>query len=152
MRFKALTAASMKFRFVFWDVLPCKIMRSSPWWWRQHVSLKRQSTIILHGSTSQKTNLNFLAMFVEWILYDEIPMFRSYLPVLQNYVNCNNYIPRLNVVELPCYSFRTVPSLCKPPEIDRNCRESIIPPADKIQQELIVSAPSYLISVCNVDN
>jgi hypothetical protein len=32
----------------------------SPWWWRQHVPLKRRSTIILHGSTSQKTNLNFI--------------------------------------------------------------------------------------------
>jgi hypothetical protein len=26
MRFKVLTAASMKFRFVLWDVLPCKII------------------------------------------------------------------------------------------------------------------------------
>jgi hypothetical protein len=26
MRFQVLTAASMKFRFVFWDVLPCKII------------------------------------------------------------------------------------------------------------------------------
>jgi hypothetical protein len=26
MRFEVLTAASMKFRFVFWDVLPCKII------------------------------------------------------------------------------------------------------------------------------
>jgi hypothetical protein len=25
-RFKVLTAASMKFRFVFWDVLACKII------------------------------------------------------------------------------------------------------------------------------
>jgi hypothetical protein len=33
---------------------------SSPWWWRQHVPLKRRSTIILHGSTSQKTNLNLI--------------------------------------------------------------------------------------------
>jgi hypothetical protein len=32
----------------------------SPCWWRQHVPLKRRSTIILHGSTSQKTNLNFI--------------------------------------------------------------------------------------------
>jgi hypothetical protein len=31
-----------------------------PWWWRQHVPLKRRSTIILHGSTSQKTILNFI--------------------------------------------------------------------------------------------
>jgi hypothetical protein len=30
------------------------------WWWRQHVHLKRRSTIILHGSTSQKTILNFI--------------------------------------------------------------------------------------------
>jgi hypothetical protein len=41
-RFQVLTAASMMFRIVFWDVLPCK----------------RRSTIILHGSTSQKTILN----------------------------------------------------------------------------------------------
>jgi hypothetical protein len=33
---------------------------SSPWWWRHQVSLKRQPTIILHGSTSQKTNMNFI--------------------------------------------------------------------------------------------
>jgi hypothetical protein len=60
-RFQVLTAASMKFRFVFWDVLPCKIIvDSSPLWWSQHVILKRRSTIILHGSTSQKTNLNFI--------------------------------------------------------------------------------------------
>jgi hypothetical protein len=29
-----------------------------PWWWRQHLPLKRRSTIILHGSTTQKTALN----------------------------------------------------------------------------------------------
>jgi hypothetical protein len=33
--------------------------RSHPWWWRQYAPLKRRSTIILHGSTSQKTILNF---------------------------------------------------------------------------------------------
>jgi hypothetical protein len=27
-----------------------------PWWWRQYAPLKRQSTIILHGSTSQKNS------------------------------------------------------------------------------------------------
>jgi hypothetical protein len=31
-----------------------------PWWWRQYIPLKRRSTIILHGSTSQKTILNIL--------------------------------------------------------------------------------------------
>jgi hypothetical protein len=29
-----------------------------PWWWRQYAPLKRRSTIILHGSISQKTTLN----------------------------------------------------------------------------------------------
>jgi hypothetical protein len=29
-----------------------------PWWWRQYAPLKRRSTIILHGSISQKTALN----------------------------------------------------------------------------------------------
>jgi hypothetical protein len=47
MRFQVLTAASMKFRIVI-----------HPWWWRQYAPLKRRSTIILHGSTSQKTILN----------------------------------------------------------------------------------------------
>jgi hypothetical protein len=70
-RFQVLTAASMKFRFVFWDVMPCKIIvyrrfrctfclhhQGNEWWWRQHVPLKRRTTIILHGSTSHKTDLN----------------------------------------------------------------------------------------------
>jgi hypothetical protein len=51
-----------KFRIVFWDVLPCRIIvdrrfrgtcclhhHHHPWWWRWHVPLKRRSTIILHG-------------------------------------------------------------------------------------------------------
>jgi hypothetical protein len=47
-RFQVLTAASMMFRAVF-----C----IHPWWWRQYAPLKRRSTIILHGSTTQKTAL-----------------------------------------------------------------------------------------------
>jgi hypothetical protein len=48
-RFQVLTAASMMFRIVFWDVLPCKM-------------------IILHGSTSQKTILNILlGLFIVFI-------------------------------------------------------------------------------------
>jgi hypothetical protein len=69
-RFQVLTAASMKFRIVFWDVLPCKIIvvlhfrgtcclqQQHLWGWRQYVPLNRRTTIILHGSTSQKTILN----------------------------------------------------------------------------------------------
>jgi hypothetical protein len=62
-RFQVLTAESMKFRTVFWDVLPCKIIvYIHPWWWRQHVPLKRRSTIVLHGSTSQNTILNIIEL------------------------------------------------------------------------------------------
>jgi hypothetical protein len=65
----------MKSRFVFWDVLPCKIIvnvdvsevhvasiiramrlkeKECINCVRQHVPLKRRLTIILHGSTSQR--------------------------------------------------------------------------------------------------
>jgi hypothetical protein len=50
-------------------------VRWSPWWWRQLVPLKRQSTIILHDSTSQKTNLkscsssrSHLSICFEWTM------------------------------------------------------------------------------------
>jgi len=39
----------------------CRV--KSPWWWRQHVPLKRLPTIILHGSTSQKTNLKIILAY-----------------------------------------------------------------------------------------
>jgi hypothetical protein len=63
---------------------------SSPWWWRQHVPLKRWSTIILHGSTSQKTNLNFILAAVRtwnltWFLYYSTTM--DQIHVLQAYSN-----------------------------------------------------------------
>jgi hypothetical protein len=35
-----------------------------PWWWRQYIPLKRRSTIILHGSTTQKTALNIILYHV----------------------------------------------------------------------------------------
>jgi hypothetical protein len=39
----------LQFRIVLWDVLPCKIIVD-----------RRRSTVILHGSTSHKTVLNFI--------------------------------------------------------------------------------------------
>jgi hypothetical protein len=36
------------------------VILTHPWWWRQYAPLKRRSTIILHGSTSQKTALNII--------------------------------------------------------------------------------------------
>jgi hypothetical protein len=63
-RFQVLTAASMMFRIVLWDVLPCKMIvdrRFRGAYCLHHQGpLKRRSTIILHGSTSQKTVLNVL--------------------------------------------------------------------------------------------
>jgi hypothetical protein len=49
----------MMFRIVLWDVLPCKMIvdRRSRGAYCLH-PLKRLSTIILYGSTSQKTILN----------------------------------------------------------------------------------------------
>jgi hypothetical protein len=43
-----------------WNVGRQLFYTAHPWWWRQHVPLKRRSTIILHGSTFQKTILNFI--------------------------------------------------------------------------------------------
>jgi hypothetical protein len=55
---------SMKLRIVFLDVLPCKIIvdrRLRRTCFLHHQGwVKRRSTIILHGSTSQKTILNFI--------------------------------------------------------------------------------------------
>jgi hypothetical protein len=49
------------FRAVFWVILPCKmIVIRDEWWWRQYAPLKRRSTIILHGSITQKTALNII--------------------------------------------------------------------------------------------
>jgi hypothetical protein len=56
----------LMFIIVFWDILPCKMTVdrrfrvTHPWWWRQYAPLKRRSTIILHGITSQKTTPNII--------------------------------------------------------------------------------------------
>jgi hypothetical protein len=80
LRFQVPTAASMKFRIVFWDVLPCRIISDRRFrgtccfhhqGWDEHVPLKRRSTIILHGSISQKIILsiiiiNLLMIITKW--------------------------------------------------------------------------------------
>jgi hypothetical protein len=70
-RFQVLTAASMMFRIVFWDVLPY-------WWWRQYAPLKRRSTIILHGSTSQKTILNIKRYFIRKLNIHDLHLLASF--------------------------------------------------------------------------
>jgi hypothetical protein len=55
------------------------------WWWRQYAPLKRRSTIILHGSTTQKTALNIIltsilflrCKYVSWIKVaeDRVPFY-----------------------------------------------------------------------------
>jgi hypothetical protein len=66
------------FRIVFWDVLPYKMIVDRRFrgayclhhqgGWRQYAPVKRRYTIILHGSTSQKTILNITALVLEFIL------------------------------------------------------------------------------------
>jgi hypothetical protein len=80
------------FRIVFWDVLPCKIIVdrrfrvctasiiTHPWWWRQYAPLKHRLTIILHGSTSQKTILNIILAAVRtWNLTSIVSFYRLVL-------------------------------------------------------------------------
>jgi hypothetical protein len=88
----------MKFRFVFWDVLPCKIIvdrrfRGMCCLHHQgdessHVPLKRQSTIILQGSTSQKTNLNLIFSVVLPCLSDYKQPFAKLLLTRHRYLLC----------------------------------------------------------------
>jgi hypothetical protein len=53
---------NMMFRIVFCDLLPCKMIVDRSFrgahCHHNHAPLKRRSTIILHGSTTQKTALN----------------------------------------------------------------------------------------------
>jgi len=82
MRFQVLTAASMKFRIVFWDILPCKKLSTD-------VSEVRAASIIpddesstyliLRGSTSQKTILNNMA---EWVFQQYYLLFVTDLDFL----------------------------------------------------------------------
>jgi hypothetical protein len=54
------------------------VLLTHPWWWRQYVPLKRRSTIILHGSTSQKTIPNFILAAVRtWNLTYNSLLFAS---------------------------------------------------------------------------
>jgi hypothetical protein len=50
LRFQVLTAASMKFRFVFWDVLPCKII----------VDRRFRGTCCLHHQGADLNSIMFL--------------------------------------------------------------------------------------------
>jgi hypothetical protein len=52
---------------------------------RQFVPLKRRSTIILHGSTSQKTILNFMYLYneqilVAWLVGQKLLLLRDFGP------------------------------------------------------------------------
>jgi hypothetical protein len=40
----------------------------TPWWWRQYAPLKRRSTIILHGSISQKTTMNKILLLLSVLI------------------------------------------------------------------------------------
>jgi hypothetical protein len=46
--------------------------RQYPWWWRQHVPLKRLSTIILHGSTSDDGGSTYLWNVCRHLFYKAV--------------------------------------------------------------------------------
>jgi hypothetical protein len=78
-RFQVLTAASLKFRFVFWDVLPCKII----------VDRRR------HGSTSQKTYLKDIWCFLFSVGYGTQDAVFAILDVFLNTASaCHELPPR----------------------------------------------------------
>jgi hypothetical protein len=50
----------------------------NPWWWRQYAPLKRRSTIILHGSITQKTALNIMAGICRYAVPEHfVPEFQT---------------------------------------------------------------------------
>jgi hypothetical protein len=55
---------------------PSSGMSDHLWWWRQYSPLKRRSTIILHGSISQKTTLNIFLLYLtthfQWLRFYSI--------------------------------------------------------------------------------
>jgi hypothetical protein len=48
--------------------------RQYPWWWRQHVPLKRRSTIILHGSTPDDGGSTYLWNVGRQLFYTAVPL------------------------------------------------------------------------------
>jgi hypothetical protein len=73
------------------EVRAASILRDDdPLWWRQHAPLKRRTIIILHGSTSQKTILNFILAAVRtWKLQKlQIRLDKGY----PNFSTCGPYM------------------------------------------------------------
>jgi hypothetical protein len=93
-RFQVLTAASMKFRIAFWDVLPCKIivdrrfrgmcyLHHHGWLFYMAVHPRRQFWTSLLNSVRWKSNFMFLFPII-WKqigrnLYEYIPVHKYYL-------------------------------------------------------------------------
>jgi hypothetical protein len=69
----------------------CENLKSSGWW-RQYVPLKRRSTIILHGSTSQKTILNIMYPLglLDWSMYS----MSEYTNLLGRSVRTQSFVSR----------------------------------------------------------
>jgi hypothetical protein len=64
---------------------------SGPWWWRQHVPLKRRSTVTLHGSTSQKTNLNIILFVAKMPAEPSDAYIGSYVECVSACPSCAQY-------------------------------------------------------------
>jgi hypothetical protein len=73
----------LMFRVVFWYILPCKIIIAP---------LKRRSTTILHGSTTQKTALNIILAAVRTRNLTQYLLFKMTDICQRNIVRITHYV------------------------------------------------------------
>jgi uncharacterized membrane protein len=66
-----------------------------PWWWRQYAPLKRRSTIILHGSTFQKTILNNGIPVCSWRILIDVSLENFVITLWTLFWNvCNLFVSK----------------------------------------------------------
>jgi hypothetical protein len=109
----------------------------NPWWWRQYAPLKRRSTIILLGSTSQNTALNIILTAVRtWNLTYRRLAARSLFDLV-----------RLNNSGFPTLYFVTVMSL-SPSQI--SCASNRSVPAVNVHHAQWAMLPRHQYDICRI--
>jgi hypothetical protein len=91
-----------------------------PWWWRQYALLKRRSTIILHGSISQKTILNSMPLLpvlnqIRWtqVISSDLISLRSVLRILSTSWSSKLYNASLQAFKPKfCTHFSSIDAAC----------------------------------------
>jgi hypothetical protein len=91
-----------------------------PWWWRQYAPLKRRSTIILHGSITQKTALNIILYGFSWnFTLSSFTKICQHIPILVKSNNNRHFEWRSM-----CISVHRRDSVANPQPADQICEES----------------------------